>query len=243
MPVRPAGARNGQWEGAFAAGPYSYPGPRSAQLAVRPATSGWAPSTTRNEDFGNLVSRGFGPAWQGEHPVAEVAASPQSTTCCSPPTPHDEHGWVSPMDDQPVYLSPVLLQNNFTPHTFGGFTPAPSFSARSQGSLSDSEDETVSVRSPDSGSYFHRYVSSQNGQNHVFEMDMDEPSTTTTAGDDDDVEDETTYDETAESVWDDSYSEDLDTSVDYSFLYGAIESPHEVEDFPGTRILQIFAAS
>ena len=234
--MRPAGARNGAWmEGTFAsAGPYSYPGPRSAQLAMRPVSSGWAPNNLRNEDFGNLVSRGFGPSWQGEHPQAEVASSPQTTGCCSPPGPDDDHGWVSPMDDQPVYLSPVLLQSNFTPH-FGAFAHATSFSTRSQGSLSDSEDETTSARSPDSGSYFQRHASSQNAQNQVFEMDMDEPSTTTTAGDDEDAEDETTYDETSEAVWDDPYAEDLDTAVDYSFLYGAIESPLEVEDFPGTH--------
>jgi len=240
MPVRPSGARNVPWMdgsgGVCAGGPYSYPGPRSAQLPVRPVNSGWAPSTVRNEDFGNLVSRGFGPAWQGEHPVANVASSPHSTSCCSPPGADADHGgWISPMDDQPIYLSPVLLQNNFTPH-FGAFVHVPSFSARSQGSISDSEDETVSARSPDSGSYLHHTSSSHHTQANVFEMDMDEPSTTTTAGDDEDAEEETTYDEASEAIWDDAYAEDLDTTVDYSFLRGAIESPLEVEDFPGTQI-------
>jgi hypothetical protein len=34
--------------------------------------------------------------------------------------------------------------------------------------------------------------------------------------------------------WDDTFADDLDTSVDYSYLHGAVESPLELEAFPGT---------
>lgn len=153
------------------------------------------------------------------------------------------------MDDQPVYLSPVHFQSQPTP-TWAGFMHAPSFGATSQGSsnVSDSEEETASVtRSPDSVPHVYMsgpYQPSQMMQQHVhrpmapsqqtnlFDMDLDEPSTT--AADDEDEEEETTVDD--ELVFDDSMGSDhLDTTVDYSYLHGAVESPLDLDDFPGTK--------
>lgn len=227
LPVRAPLRGGGAWSGQQGAVPsYSYPGvQRSAQLPVRPAPGYWPQSYTRDEDYGNLVSQGFGSQYHSDHPFG----SPQSESCCSPPGSEDA-GWVSPMDAQPVYLSPLHFQSPSASQF--GFVHAPSFSAASQASVSDSEDETVScARSPDSGPYFTRTHLIQSQHNNVFDMDMDEPSTTTTAGDDD--EEEETVDEV--DPWDESFTDDLDTSIDYSYLHGAIESPLDLDAFPGTQ--------
>ena len=210
------------WQPSQGAGPYSYPGTRP----VHAHGPSWASAHVHNEDYGNLVSQGYGPAWQGE----EHVGSPHSESCCSPPGP--ESGWISPMDAQPVYLSPVLLQNHLPP-AFGPFAHVPSFSAASQSSVSDSEEETVCARSPDSGPYLRHPPTVHFTQANVFEMDMDEPSVTTTTGDDEDAEEEETTMDDADA-WDEGFSEDMDTSVDYSFLRGAVESHLDIEDFDGT---------
>lgn len=236
--ARAMGSRVSPWTTTAGGGPYaqtaySYPATRAVQMPVRPQASSWAQSYVANEDYGNLVSQGYGPAWQSEHPLSvgslgmgsPHSADAGSSACCSPPGP--EGGWISPMDAQPVYLSPVLLQSHLTPATFG---PGPFAHAPSQSSVStDSEEDTICARSPDSASYFRQLPASHFNQGNVFEMDMDEPSTTTTAGDDEDGEEETTVDDA--DVWDDVFSDSLDTTIDYSYLRGAVESDLDIEDF------------
>ena len=62
-----------------------------------------------------------------------------------------------------------------------------------------------------------------------FEMELDEP---TTIDNEEDGDEETTVDEV--EAYEESSSEELDTTIDYSYLRGAVESPHGLEAYPGT---------
>lgn len=222
MSSRPIEARNGYWTMAAASGPWSYPATRYSQPPTRMQPSAWTPSVTCNDDYGNLVSQGFGASWQSD----VTASSPHSESCCSPPT---DGSWISPMDAQPIYLSPSLLHGHDPAHLAPNarhFVPITS----PHSSYSDSEEETICARSPDSGPYMTHRHPGHYQQGHVFDMDLDEPSTTTAAGDDEDLEEEETTIDDSEA-FDDGDVDDLDTTIDYSWLRGAVDSTREVEDF------------
>lgn len=112
--------------------------------------------------------------------------------------------------------------------------PLPHHHVPRQPYTSDSEDDTVCAQSPASASYMIRPVQSRYTGPAVFEMDLDEPSTVTEM--EDDADEETTVDETSE-IYEESASDELDTTIDYSYLRGAIESPLGLEAFPGTSLL------
>lgn len=220
IPVKQGVARGNGFVSPPNIGPYSYPqSARSAPTNIRPQPSTWQTLTYSNEDYGNLRSQGFGSSWQSENPTH----SHHSSECCSPPGP--EAGWISPMEEQPVYLSPSWLQESSNP----AYPPLPTYSVPSQVSNSDSEDDTVCAQSPSSVSYMIPVSTSTYAGPVGFEMELDDPST---ADMDEDVEEETTIDES--DAFEESTSEELDTTIDYSYLRGAIESPHGLEAYPVT---------
>lgn len=121
---------------------------------------------------------------------------------------------------------PNMLQNNFQNHQNYVVSQAVAFS--------DSDDETISMQhTPESSNR-------QNPKNppkqeiqkdiHMFDMEMDEPSAVG-------VDDEETFEEDEtidEEVVDEPLMDSLDTTIDYSFLNGALESPLELHEVPVT---------
>lgn len=220
IPAKPNMARGSGFVSPPNIGPYSFPtNPRSAPTYIRPQTSPWQNLHASNEDYGNLVSQGFGSSWQSEQPTH----SHHSSECCSPPGP--EEGWISPLDPLPVYLSPSWLQESSNQ----AFAPMPSYQVPSQVSNSDSEDDTVCAQSPSSVSYMIPPSATTYAGPVGFEMELDEP---TTIDNEEDGDEETTVDEV--EAYEESSSEELDTTIDYSYLRGAVESPHGLEAYPGT---------
>lgn len=220
IPARPNVARTNGFVSPTNIGPYSFPqANRSAPTFIRPQPSTWQNLHVSNEDYGNLVSQGFGSSWQSEVPTH----SHHSSECCSPPGP--EQGWISPSDEPELYLSPSWLQESSN----SAFTPLPIYNTPSQVSNSDSEDDTVCAQSPGSVSYMIPPPATTYAGPVGFEMELDDP---TTVDNDEDGEEETTIDEA--DAYEESTSEELDTTIDYSYLRGAVESPHGLESFPGT---------
>lgn len=218
IPIAPNAARGSGFVSPPNIGPYSFPQAyRSAPTNIRPQPSSWQNLHASNEDYGNLVSQGFGSSWQSG--PAEPH-SHHSSECCSPPGP--EEGWISPLDPLPVYLSPSCLQES----SGSAYTPLP---IPSQVSNSDSEDDTVCAQSPASASYMIPPAVSTYAGPEGFEMELDEP---TTVDDYEDGEEGSTLDDP--EGFEESTSDELDTTIDYRYLRGAVESPHGLEAFPGT---------